>query len=163
MAILLKEITIRYSPKGNNLFQLLKDYYAVFGLWQKSKTGDPLNQRKEELINDVMHQVGKMTHTRMLQRLGEMDLSHTDNINKLIRQFNHAAAMENWPDFTGALSDIAKQTSTIDRSGELGNVWKDAKNTEVSPSIWNLFGGRPSTAKVPTPPDAPTIKTFCPA
>lgn len=143
MAILLKEITIRYSPQGDNLFQLLKDYYAVFGLWQRIQTGEIVNQRKAELIDDVMYQIGKMIHPRILKRLGELDLHGKEGLGKSIKQFNHAAATENWPDLTAALSDIAKQTATIDRTGELANLWRDAKNTQVSPSIQGLFGGPP--------------------
>lgn len=151
MAILLKEITIRYSPQGGNLFQLLRDYFAVFGLWQRIQTGEVVSERKAELINDVMHQVGKMTHARIVERLGNMDLHGKEGINKTIQKFNHAGNMENWPDFTAALSDLAKQTASVDRTGELGTMWRDAKNTQVSPSLWGLFGGKPPTPKKPEP------------
>jgi len=143
MAILLKELTIRYSPQGGDLMQLIKDYFAVFGLWQKHQQPGAASESKVEMINDVMHQVGKMTHQRMIQRLGEMDLSQKEGINKIIAQFNHASSMEDWTEFTSALNDLARLTSNRTRVGDFAKVWKDASVADVSPSIWNLFGGRP--------------------
>jgi len=143
MAILLKELTIRYSPQGGDLMQLIKDYFAVFGLWQKHQQPGAASESKVEMINDVMHQVGKMTHQRMIQRLGEMDLSQKEGINKIIAQFNHASSMEDWSEFTAALNELARLTSNRTRVGDFAKVWKDASTADVSPSIWNLFGGRP--------------------
>lgn len=141
----LKELTIRYSPKGDNLFQLVKDYYAVFGLWQQIGAGGQpgaASERKTEMVNDVMVQVAKMVQDRINKRAVQMQ---TPEMHKELRKFNHAAATENWLDFTAALSDIVRKSATLDRSGDLAKVWKSASATDVSPSLWNLFGGRPPT------------------
>jgi len=122
---------------------LVKDYFAVFGLWQDTQTGDPINQRKAEIINDVMQQVGKMIHKRVLKQINMMDASSIDDLPKMLKKFNHAAAMENWPEFTAALTDLLRMGAKPSHTQEMLRIWKDATPADVSPSLQGLFSGRP--------------------
>lgn len=124
MAILLKELTIRYSPQGNTFAQVARDYYAMFSLWRNEGSGgsnvSPTGQRKTEVIDDVLEQIAKMVVDRLNTQYGA-----DERYQKNLRQVNHAFKTQNWLDFHGAVEPLFKV---------LGPVWfKDMKKLEMNP------------------------------
>lgn len=153
MAILLKELTIRYSPQGGTFTQLVRDYYAMFSLWRNEGSGgsnvSPTGQRKTEVIDDVLEQI----ITRIAERFNRQ-FEFDDVQRKNLQQMNHAFKTKNWLDFHAAVEPMFKA---------FGPGWfRDVKKMEMnpkdhvsslSPSIKNFVQSSPGLPDAPKKPE----------
>jgi len=108
MAILLKELTINYSPekgKTTTLMQILMDYHAIFSVWQKEGSGganvSPTSQRKTEIIDNLIEQVATAVLISLTNRLSE-----NGRYAKDLKKMKFAYGQKNWLDFTASVDNL---------------------------------------------------------
>lgn len=156
MAILLKEITIRYSPKGDSFLQAIRDYYAMFNLWRTEGSGGQAgatNQRRSELIDDVFEQVAETFGKKLLDRFGKEWVNYAPHNRKDIGVVSNSLKLHNWLDFHGAMEKIMY---TIMGDSWMSSLKKADKNPKemlsmLSPSIQNLVQRSSQFADIPKP------------
>lgn len=159
MAILLKELTIRYSPKSGDIMQLIQDYYAMFSLWRNEGSGgsnvSPTSQRKTEVIDDVFEQVAKLLAVKLNDQLKSYDVHRKD-----LQRMNHALKMQDWLNFHGAIEPLIKQYGPATFQGLKKSEMNPKDNlTALSPSIKNLVQSSPGLPAA-TPKPEPKWKSL---
>lgn len=120
--MLLKEITFRYTPKGNTLEQAIWDYYAMSALYRSEgsaghSAGSQANIRGEkrtEIIDNVFGQVLDTVANLYFQKVKEDPLKYApSSVRKDIKKLSNAWRFKDWMEFHAAFDSIVKLAKPI--------------------------------------------------
>jgi hypothetical protein len=127
MAPLLKELTLRYSPKSTSFSSVAADYYAMFNSWRTLGSGGhpgASSQRKTEIIDDLFEQVWTQFDKQLSDYLSSTWSQYRPIYKKPIEKLRHARAVREPLDYHAAASEIL--------TGILGHRWM---RPHVNPDI----------------------------